>query len=144
MMVKFIFNFVGFGLQSHIETNICTMYVYPLSFIGQKIYKALFRNRPAERNELFQPGRMVKILAFLSVYLFSLLISVNRSSPLFLCKGKLVIKWAMRFHDFISKALRFVSMKTKSIPALLEPLAHAKVGFSHSHKSSVAKYLSLY
>lgn len=29
--------------------------------IGQKIYKALFRNRPAERNELFQPGRMAYV-----------------------------------------------------------------------------------
>ena len=28
---------------------------------GQKIYKSLFRNRPADRNELFQPGRMVLI-----------------------------------------------------------------------------------
>ncbi|KAL9972222.1 hypothetical protein ACROYT_G018488 [Oculina patagonica] len=29
--------------------------------LGQKIYKALFRNRPAERNELFQPGRMAYV-----------------------------------------------------------------------------------
>ncbi|KAK2551297.1 Protein Red [Acropora cervicornis] len=28
--------------------------------LGQKVYKALFRSRPADRNELFQPGRMVK------------------------------------------------------------------------------------
>ncbi|KAJ7385161.1 hypothetical protein OS493_017538, partial [Desmophyllum pertusum] len=29
--------------------------------LGQKIYKTLFRNRPAERNELFQPGRMAYV-----------------------------------------------------------------------------------
>ena len=38
--------------------------------IGQKIYKALFRNRPAERNELFQPGRMVKSIHFTVFLLF--------------------------------------------------------------------------
>nr|XP_058968623.1 protein Red-like [Pocillopora verrucosa] len=29
--------------------------------LGQKIYKSLFRNRPADRNELFQPGRMAYV-----------------------------------------------------------------------------------
>ncbi|XP_073252869.1 protein Red-like [Porites lutea] len=29
--------------------------------LGQKIYKTLFRSRPAERNELFQPGRMAYV-----------------------------------------------------------------------------------
>lgn len=31
------------------------------SFIGQRIYKAVFKVKPPERNELFQPGRMVTI-----------------------------------------------------------------------------------
>ena len=26
---------------------------------GQRIYKAVFKNKPPERNELFMPGRMV-------------------------------------------------------------------------------------
>ncbi|XP_015763174.1 PREDICTED: protein Red-like [Acropora digitifera] len=29
--------------------------------LGQKVYKALFRSRPADRNELFQPGRMAYV-----------------------------------------------------------------------------------
>lgn len=42
-------------------------------FEGQKVYKALFRSRPADRNELFQPGRMVKnksplVLVFLECF----------------------------------------------------------------------------
>ncbi|XP_068718126.1 protein Red-like [Montipora capricornis] len=31
------------------------------SKLGQKVYKALFRSRPPERNELFQPGRMAYV-----------------------------------------------------------------------------------
>lgn len=30
-----------------------------LGLIGQKIYKAVFKAKPPEKNELFQPGRMV-------------------------------------------------------------------------------------
>ena len=26
---------------------------------GQKVYRAVFKNKPADKNELFQPGRMV-------------------------------------------------------------------------------------
>ena len=49
--------------------------------IGQKIYKTLFRNRPAERNELFQPGRMVSY-PFVSIATCSLSKLTENFSPL--------------------------------------------------------------